>query len=100
MDEKILNILLDIKTDIGGLKKDVEELKAGQADIRDDIVEIKDDIVEMKGDIVEMKGDIVEVKGRLGTLEADMTVVKTTVKSLADALLETSKEVKHLKTKG
>ncbi|MDO8445275.1 MAG: hypothetical protein Q7T53_04085 [Deltaproteobacteria bacterium] len=35
MEERVINILLDIKADIGGLKKDVGELKDDAAHLKE-----------------------------------------------------------------
>lgn len=78
MEERFINILRDIKADIGGLKKDVGEIKE---------------------DVSILKEGQQRLEGRMDTLEDDMSDVKTTVNALADALLETSKEVKQIKGK-
>jgi len=85
MEERVVNILLDIKADIGGLKKDVGELKEGQK--------------RLEGRMDGFEGRMDRFEGRMDVLELDISEVKTTVNTLADALLETSKEVKQLKTK-
>lgn len=58
---------------------------------------IIDILVDMQLDIRGIKADVSEIKGRVGNLESDMAEVKSTTRSLANALLETSREVKHLK---
>lgn len=76
MEKKILDILVDMKLDMG---------------------DIKGCMGRMESDISVIKSDIGELKGRGGNLESDMSEVKSTVNSLAGALLETSREVRHLK---
>jgi predicted nuclease with TOPRIM domain len=84
--ERIINILVDMKADIGGLKKGQDELKQGQ-----------DYLNEKVG---RLETDMSDVKERLGNLEEDMSEVKTTVNALADALIETRKEVKRIQVQG
>lgn len=79
MEQRIINILLDIKADIGDLKK-------GQTQIIERV------------DRLEGKFD--KLDERVGHLEEDVAEVKGTVNALADALLETSREVKQMKVKG
>ena len=86
MDEKILNILIDIKADIGGLKKGQAELKA--------------DVADIKVDVAILKSDVAELKGRVGRLERDMTEVKSEVKAISHALLDTSREVARMRGSG
>lgn len=85
MEKRIINILLDIKADIGGLKKDVGELK-------EDVGLLKEGQQRLEGRMDILESDVAELK-------TDMSEVKSTVNALADALLETSKEVKQMKGK-
>lgn len=85
MEERIINILLDIKADIGGIKKDVGDLNKGQT------------LIIERVDRLEGKFD--RLDERVGHLEEDMVEVKGTVNALADALLETSRDVKQIKSK-
>lgn len=78
MEERIINILLDIKADIGDLKK-------GQTQI----IERVD----------RLEGKVDKLDERVGNLEEDMSEVKSTVNALAEGLLETSREVKQIKGK-
>ncbi len=78
MEERFINILLEIKADIGDLKK-------GQTQI----IERVD----------RLEGKVDKLDERVGHLEDDMSEVKGTVNALADALLETSREVKQMKVK-
>ena len=85
MEERVINILLDIKADIGVLKKGQEELKEGQQ--------------RLEGRMGRLDENVSELNERVGNLEEEMSDVKTTVNALADALLETSREVKQIKGK-
>lgn len=83
MEERVINILLDIKADIGGLKKGQEELKQGQQ--------------RLEGRMDRLEGRMDRLETDVAELKTDMAEVKTIVNALGDALLETSKEVKQLK---
>lgn len=93
MEERVINILLDIKADIGGLKKGQEELKEGQQ-------RLEGRMDRLDGRMDGLEGRMDNFEGRMDALEDDVTDVKTTVNALADALLETSREVKQIKGKG
>ncbi len=76
--DRMINVLLEIKADVSDLKRGQLELKEGQNRIEIRLYKIEDDFTDMKNDIIE---------------------IKTTVAALSDALLDTSKEVKQLKGK-
>lgn len=85
MEERIVNILLDIKTDIGELKKGQNRIEGKVSNLDDKVGRLEDDVSELKAGVAGLK--------------IDMSEVKTTVNTLADALLQTSREVKQIKAK-
>ncbi|MBI3399021.1 MAG: DUF1515 family protein [Deltaproteobacteria bacterium] len=89
MEERVVNILLDIKADIGKLKKGQSELKT-----RIDKVE-----TNLGGRMDKLESHMGNLEADVSELKDDMSEVKTTVNALGEALLQTSKEVKQLKTK-
>ena len=78
MESKIIDMLLEIKSDIGGLRK-------GQ-------VEVKDSIDRLDGRACRVEDEIAEIR-------SDLSEVRITVKALSEALISTSKEVKQLKVR-
>lgn len=90
MEERIINILLGIKADIGDLKK-------GQFELKEDVTILKEGQQRLDGRMDRLEGRMDNFEGRMDGLEDDMSDVKTTVNALADALLETSREVKQIK---
>jgi septal ring factor EnvC (AmiA/AmiB activator) len=76
MENKIIDMLLEIKSDIGVLKK-------GQVEIKDGVDKLDGRVCKVEDDISELKFDVAEIK--------------TTVNALSEALITTSKEVKQLK---
>ncbi len=78
MENRIIDALLEIKTDIGEIKKAQTDLKEGQGRLEGKIYKFEDDVADLHGDISE---------------------IKTTVNALSDALLTTSKEVRQLKNR-
>src|SRR3989304_6331090 len=85
MEQRIVGYLIDIKANIGGVKKDVGE--------------IKQDVTALKEGQKRLEEGQKRIDERVGNLEEDMSEVKGTVNALADALLETSREVKQMKVK-
>ncbi len=92
MEERVINILLDIKADIGGLKKGQEELKEGQQ-------RLEGRMEGLEGQMDKLEGNVSELNERVGRVEDDISDIKTTVNALAEGLLETSREVKQIKGK-
>jgi archaellum component FlaC len=84
MESKIIDMLLDIKSDIG-------ELKKGQA-------EIKDSIFSMDGRVCGLEDDFKDMKHEMSEMKNDVSQIKIRVNALSDALITTSKEVKQLKS--
>ena len=70
-----LNTSGDLATKLNNFSEQLGEMKK-------DISEMKKDISEMKGDISEMKGDISEMKEELKGINANITSVWTSAKSL------------------
>lgn len=89
MEERVINILLDIKADIGGIKNRLDQVETNLGGRMD---RLEAEVSELKSDISEFKSDVAEIK-------EDMSEVKTTVNALAEGLLETSREVKQIKGK-
>lgn len=83
MESKIIDMLLDLKSDIG-------ELKKGQ-------VEIKSSVDKLDGRLCGVEDDIKDMKIEMSEMKSDISQIKTTVNALSDALITTSKEVKQLK---
>lgn len=93
MEDRVVNILIDIKADIG-------ELKKGQIDIRDRMgrFENRMDGLENRMDGFESRMDGLD--GRMDRLETDIIEVKTTVSAIAEAVIDTSRDVTKLKAGG
>ncbi|MBI3755688.1 MAG: DUF1515 family protein [Deltaproteobacteria bacterium] len=89
MEERVINILLDIKADIGELKKGQFELKT-----RIDKVE-----TNLGGRMDKLESRMGNLESDVSELKSDMSEVKSTVNALGDALLDTSREVKQIKAK-
>lgn len=73
MEERVINILLDIKADIGGIKNRLDQVETNLGGRMD----------RLEAEVSELKSDVAEIK-------EDMSEVKTTVNALAEGLLERS----------
>jgi septal ring factor EnvC (AmiA/AmiB activator) len=78
MENKVIDMLLEIKSDIS-------EIKKGQIDLKDGVNRLEGRMYKVEDDVSDIRGDVAEIK--------------TTVNAMSDALLTTSKEVKQLKGK-
>lgn len=77
-EEKMLEMLSEIKGDITELKSDV-------ATVKGDITELKTDMAAVKGDITELKTDMVTVKSDTTELKTDMAAAKDDIAELQDS---------------
>ena len=76
MENTVIDILLEIKSDIS-------EIKKGQIDLKDGVNRLDGRMYKVEVDVSDIRGDVAEIK--------------TTVNAMSDALITTSKEVKQLK---
>jgi predicted nucleic acid-binding Zn-ribbon protein len=83
MESKIIDMLLEIKSDVGDLKRGQTEIKYSLGSLDGRVCRLEDDMADVKSDVANMKIDIAEIK--------------TTVNALSEGLLTTSKEVKEQK---
>ncbi len=90
MENKIIDMLLEIKSDVGELRKGQTEIKVSVDKLDGRLCSVEDDIKDMKIEISDMKQEMSDMK-------TDISQIKTTVNALSDALITTSKEVKQLK---
>ena len=90
MESKIIDMLLEIKADVGDLKKGQAELKYSINSLDGRMCRVEDEIGEMKSEMSEMKSEMSEMRSDIGE-------IKITVNALSEGLLTTSREVKELK---
>jgi chromosome segregation ATPase len=91
MESKIIDMLLDIKSDIG-------ELKKGQFEIKDSLSILDGRVCGLEDDFKDMKIEMSDMKHEMSEMKSDISHIKVTVNALSDALITTSKEVKQLKS--
>lgn len=83
-DEKILEILLQMQSDISALKSDVVDLKSGQTKLEQNVADVKSDIVDLKSGqtkleqtVTDLKFDVTDLKSDVATLKFDVTKLKS-----------------------
>jgi len=64
--------VIELRTDVTGLRSDVTEIRGGVTGLRSDVTEIRGDVTEVRGDVTEVRGDVVG-------LRTDVTELKLTV---------------------
>ena len=69
MEEKILNVLVNLQSDFCDMKNDISEIKKDVSGMKVEINEMKQDISGMKVEINEMKQDIKGLHVRMDALE-------------------------------
>ncbi len=90
MESKIIDMLLEIKSDIGDLKK-------GQVGIKDSVDKLDGRVCGLEDDVKDMKIEMSDMKHEMTEMKGDISQIKTTVNAVSEALITTSKEVKQLK---
>ena len=92
-EEKILEILVQMQTNITDLKSgqaqmqaDITDLKSDQAQMRADITELKSEQAQMRADIADLRTDVTTLKSEQAQMRADITELKTDVKALHNEL--------------
>ncbi len=88
-EEKILEILVQMQTNITDLKSgqaqmqaDITDLKSEQAQMRADITELKSEQAQMRADIADLRTDVTTLKSEQAQMRADITELKTDVRAL------------------
>ena len=74
-EEKILEILVQMQTNI-------TDLKSGQAQMRADITDLKSEQAQMRADIADLRTDVTTLKSEQAQMRADITELKTDVRAL------------------
>ena len=74
-EEKILEILVQMQTNI-------TDLKSGQAQMQADITELKSEQAQMRADIADLRTDVTTLKSEQAQMRADITELKTDVRAL------------------
>jgi hypothetical protein len=75
--EAILNILKEIKVDIGELKEDVGGLKVDVGGLKVDVGELKVDVGELKANMLQLNTDVGGLKEDVCELKVDVSKLKT-----------------------
>ena len=68
-EEKILEILGVIQSDVSGLKTDVADLKTDVAGLKNDVADLKTDVAGLKNDVAGLKNDVADLKTRVTKIE-------------------------------
>ena len=76
-EEKILEMLASIQTDMNGMKADMNGMKADINGMKADINGMKADINGIQTDMNGMKADMNGMKADIGELKADVSNLKT-----------------------
>ena len=91
-EEKILQILSEIKGDIAEMKSDIAELKNAVVKLEDDMVHVKSDIAELKNAVIKLEDDMVHVKSDLYDLKASRERMETTLNSTRETVIRMENE--------
>lgn len=96
MDNKILELLLNMQSDMKNVQKDIKDMQSDIKDIKDDINGVKDDINAVKSDISGVKSDINSINNRLDRLEFKVNDGFETLELLSE---NNSNELNRVKVK-
>ncbi len=85
-EEKILEILVQMQTNITDLKSGQAQIRADIADLRTDVTTLKSEQAQMRADIADLRTDVTTLKSEQAQMRADITELKTDVKALHNEL--------------
>ncbi len=85
-EEKILEILVQMQTNITDLKSGQAQMQADITDLKSEQAQMRADITDLKSDQAQMRADITELKSEQAQMRADITELKSDVKALHNEL--------------
>ncbi len=91
-EEKILEILGVIQSDVSGLKTDVADLKTDVADLKTDVADLKTDVAGLKNDVADLKTDVADLKNDVADLKTRVTKIEITQENVILPQLQTLAE--------
>ena len=91
-EEKILEILGVIQSDVSGLKTDVADLKTDVADLKTDVADLKTDVADLKTDVADLKTDVADLKTDVADLKTRVTKIEITQENVILPQLQTLAE--------
>ena len=94
-DEKILEILMQMQSDVSGLKTDVTALKSDVADLKAGQVKLEQDVAGLKTDVADLKTGQERLSQNVVNLENEL-VPKVT--ALFDGYTLRGEQIDNLKT--
>ena len=97
-EEKILEILGVMQSDMAEVKADVKSLHAQVDRIETDMAEVKDDLKGLHAQVDRIETDMAEVKDDLKGLHTEMREVKDDLKGLHAEMREVKDDLKGLHT--
>jgi len=74
--------VIELRTDVTGLRSDVTEIRGGVTGLRSDVTEIRGDVTEIRGDVTGLRGDVTEVRGDVTEVRGDVVGLRTDVTEL------------------
>lgn len=85
-DEKILEILMQMQSDIS-------DLKTGQAKLEQDVSGLKTDVADLKSDVSGLKNDVADLKTGQAKLEQDVADLKAGQEQLSHNVVSLENEL-------
>ena len=85
-DEKILEILMQMQSDIS-------DLKTGQAKLEQDVSDLKTDVADLKSDVSGLKNDVADLKTGQAKLEQDVADLKAGQEQLSHNVVSLENEL-------
>ena len=97
-EEKILELLAELKTGFAEIKTDVAEIKTDVAELQTDVTGIKTDVARIKTDVAELQTDVAGLKTNVAGIKTDVAGIKTDVAELKTDVTGLKTDVAGLKT--
>ncbi len=97
-ENRILEILLEMKQDISALKADVSSLKADVSSLKTDVSALKTEVSSLKTDVSTLKTDVKDLQQRMIIMEGKTDYLQRTVNETQSELADVKKEILSLRT--
>ncbi len=97
-ENRILEILLEMKQDISALKADVSSLKADVSALKTDVSALKTEVSSLKTDVSTLKTDVKDLQQCMIIMEGKTDYLQRTVNETQSELADVKKEILSLRT--
>lgn len=97
-ENRMLEILLELKQEVSEMRKDINVLKQDAGILKQDVKSLKQDVGILKQDVSCLKEDVKDLQQRMIIVEGKTDNLQFTVNEMQSELAETKREILSLRT--